>query len=305
MEIRNTGKIMSNVTFRVSAVLCFTAAAGGALADDIDRTLDADPNGTVSINNTSGMVDVRGWSRNEVHVTGELGSGVDELVFDRDGDTIKILVKTPRSHHRNVSSDLEVSVPAGSSLKIGTVSADIEVRDVHGIQRLQSVSGDIDSEAYEADVEIETVSGDIGLEGDDKDCVVDLNSVSGDIDAQNLLGEVKTNSVSGDIVLVDSSFRRARMQTTNGDMVFQAELHDGGRLDIETINGEVDVSFHGDVNARFDIETFNGDIDNCFGPEPVRTSRYTPGSELKFSEGNGSGRVTINTLNGDLRMCKD
>jgi DUF4097 and DUF4098 domain-containing protein YvlB len=78
----------------------------------------------------------------------------------------------------------------------------------------------------------------------------------------------------------------------------------GGRLDIETINGTVDVEFDGDVSARFDIETFNGSIRNCFGPDAVRTSQYAPGRELKFTEGDGDGRVTINTLNGSLNLCK-
>ena len=58
------------------------------------------------------------------------------------------------------------------------------------------------------------------------------------------------------------------------------------------------------MSARFDIETFNGNIRNCFGPDSVRTSKYAPGRELKFTEGGGSGRVTINTLNGNLRLCK-
>ena len=58
------------------------------------------------------------------------------------------------------------------------------------------------------------------------------------------------------------------------------------------------------MSARFDIETFNGSIDNCFGPEPVRTSRYTPGRELRFTEGDGNARVAIKTLNGGLRLCK-
>lgn len=296
---------MSKTSFNVSTFVVMSAFAGIAMADDVDRTLDADANGTVIINNTSGMVDVRGWSRDEVRVEGDLGGGVDELHFERNGGTITIMVKTPRSHHRSISSDLEISVPEQSSIEVVTVSADIEVHDVKGIQRLQSVSGDVESEAYGADVQIGTVSGDVGLEGDDEDCVVELNTVSGDIDAQNLSGEVKANSVSGDVVLIESSFRRARMQTTNGDIVFNAELQEKGRLDVETINGEVDITLQGRVDARFDIETFNGDIDNCFGPEPVRTSKYTPGSELRFTEGEGSGRVTINTLNGDLRLCKD
>lgn len=68
---------------------------------------------------------------------------------------------------------------------------------------------------------------------------------------------------------------------------------DGGRRSAETINGEVDIEFEGPVSARLDIETFNGAIDNCFGPDPARTSKYTPGLGLKFSEGGGNGRVDI------------
>ena len=43
------------------------------------------------------------------------------------------------------------------------------------------------------------------------------------------------------------------------------------------------MTFSGDVSAKFDIDTFNGDIDNCFGPEAVRTSKYTPGWVLFFT----------------------
>ena len=64
------------------------------------------------------------------------------------------------------------------------------------------------------------------------------------------------------------------------------------------------MDFDGPVNAEFDISTFNGDIRNCFGPKPERTSEYAPGRELRFREGQGSGRVRIKTLNGDVDVCR-
>jgi len=88
-------------------------------------------------------------------------------------------------------------------------------------------------------------------------------------------------------------------------LIFRAAIEDGGRLDLETINGDIDLDFAGNISGRFDIETFNGSIDNCFGPEPQRTSQYTPGRELKFSEGDSNTRIVIRTLNGGLRMCRD
>jgi DUF4097 and DUF4098 domain-containing protein YvlB len=275
------------------------------MADSIDQRLDAAPDGVVSISNISGSVEVTGWSGDVVEVSGNLGSGVEELIVRRDGNEIEIKVKVPGSSKRNISSDLVVQVPEKSSVKVAGVSADIDVKNVLGILNLQSVSGDIDSEVHAADIEIHTVSGDVKAQGDDKVSHSELSTVSGDIDTQNLAGEVTVNSVSGDLVVVNSSFERARMETVNGDIVFDAALPGDGTLSVETINGDLDIKFTNSVSARFDIETFNGDIRNCFGPDPVRTSKYAPGTELKFSEGDGKGRVTIKTLNGDLRLCKD
>ena len=296
---------MKRQIMRVLTLTCLSLIGATAMAESIDRRLEAAPDGMVTVSNTSGSVEVTGWSRNEVEVTGKLGRGIEELVFERDGKEIEITVKTPRHGGHSLSSDLVIQVPELSSLEVAGVSVDIDVTNVLGRLRLQSVSGDIDSEVHAADVEIVTVSGDVEVQGDDKAAHSDLSTVSGDIETQNLAGEVAVNSVSGDLVLVNSSFDRARLETVNGDIVFDAELLEDGTLSVETINGDLDINFSNSVSARFDIETFNGHIRNCFGPDPVRSSNYTPGSELKFSEGDGKGRVTIKTLNGDLRLCKD
>jgi len=275
-----------------------------ALAEDVNEIMDAASAGMVTISNVAGTVEVRGWSRNQVEVTGELGSKVEELIFERDGDEILIKVKVPRHNKGGISSDLQVNVPAASTLQVNVVSADIDVSDVMGEQSLESVSGDIETAVHGADIEVGSVSGDIEVQGDKKATRSRMTTVSGHIEIDSLSGEVGAESVSGDVSVVNGSFRRSALETVNGDIVFHAGLQDDGRLDIETINGTVDVKFDGDVSARFDIETFNGSIRNCFGPESVKTSQYAPGRELKFTEGDGSGRVTINTLNGSLQLCK-
>jgi len=278
---------------------------GAAFAEDVNEKMDADADGTVSISNLAGSVEVQGWSRNEVEITGELGSNVEELIFERDGDEILIKVKVPRrSHGRGIASELSINIPQGSSVQVHTVSADIEVSDVEGEQQLESVSGDVTTAAHAADIELGSVSGDIEVQADNQSIRSRMNTVSGDIEMDSLAGELHAESVSGEITMVNGSFERASLSTVNGDITYHARLLDDGRLDIETINGTVDVDFDGDVSARFDIETFNGSIRNCFGPDAVRTSQYAPGRELKFTEGGGSGRVTIQTLNGSLRLCK-
>lgn len=295
-----------NRTLNMCALtLLFVLRAPAGVADEVQRTIEASSDGTVLISNVAGSIEVSGWSRNEVEVVADLGRGVEELVVERDGDDVTVKVRTPKSNSRNVSSDLIIRVPEMSAIDVGGVSADIEISDVLGEQRLNSVSGDVVTEAFGADVEAKSVSGDVELAGDDRQTFTRLTSVSGDIDAVRLAGVIEATAVSGDLAIEGGSFERVKANTVNGDLEFRAELLDGGKLDFETINGSVEVDFTGEVSARFDIETFNGSIRNCFGPKPERTSRYAPGRQLKFTEGTGSSRVTIRTLNGSLDLCRD
>ena len=231
--------------------------------------------------------------------------GVEELIVERHGDKIIVKVKVPRPNSRSIASDLTIRVPEDSSIEVAGVSADIEVENVFGELRLHTVSGDMSSEVYGSDVQIETVSGDIELQGDHQEMTTEVSTVSGDIETDAREGNIQSESVSSDLVFANGSFLRVQAVTINGDIVFNSELRSGGKLAIETINGEVDIDFKKSISAKFDIETFNGSIHNCFGPDSVRVSRYTPGSELNFTEGDGDSRVIVETLNGDITICRD
>lgn len=289
---------------RIAIGLTGSLLALPVMAVEVNETLDAAADGHVEISNIAGEVEVVGWSRSAVEVTGELGKNVEDLIFERDGDRVTIKVKVPRKNSRNIDSDLYVRVPRKSSIDVGTVSADIDVEGVGGKLRLHTVSGDVEAEGFESDVNCQSVSGDIEISGSGNESEVRANSVSGDVTVFRAAGEIKLETVSGDVVIDEGSFDRVGLEAVNGDVVFQSALRNGGRLSAETVNGDIDLDFVGDVSAEFEIDTFNGSIDNCFGPEPRRTSKYAPGLELVFTEGDGSGRVSMSTLNGDMRVCK-
>ena len=289
----------------LSVFIALTLATTAFADDEINKTIDAESKSAIRVINVAGDVEIEGWSRNEVELEAELGSGVEELIFERDGKEILIEVRGKKDNSRNITSDLVIKVPMGSSLEVSTVSADIVVDGVEGRMRLQSVSGDVEASVFGENINAESVSGDVDLSGKDMEIRVQAKTVSGDIDLENLKGEVDATAVSGDLTVTSGNFSEAKLNTVNGDIIFQAGLYGESRMDVETVNGSVDILFDGDVSARFDVETFNGDIDNCFGPKSERTSKYAPGRELSFTEGGGNGRVVIHTLNGDLTLCKE
>src|SRR5688572_1684972 len=146
-------------TLMVLRLVCLTLFFASAFADEqLNRRVDAAADGVVTIDNKAGSVEVRGWSRDEVEVTGDLGGGVEELVFERDEDHVLIRVET--EGHSGESSDLVIQVPENSTLEVSGISTDITVRDVRGPQRLRTISGDIDSQVFGSDIDVNTVSGD-------------------------------------------------------------------------------------------------------------------------------------------------
>ena len=70
----------------------------------------------------------------------------------------------------------------------------------------------------------------------------------------------------------------SRLRSTSGDLGLKGRLAPDARIDFESISGDIRVDLEGPVGAEFDVSSFNGDIRNCFGPKPVRTSEYAPGT---------------------------
>lgn len=289
---------------KIATIFLSCLMSANVQAEEVDKTIDAASDGHVDISNIAGSISVKSWSRDAVQVSGTLGKNVEELIFERDGNTILIKVKVPKGNSRSIGSDLRINVPANSSIDVGTISADIDVNGVRGGQTLHTVSGDVDADISGDSLSAESVSGDVNIEGDNADGDVSASSVSGDVMIFRAAGEVDAESVSGDVAIDEGSFDRVQLAAVSGDVEFLGELRSDGKMEVETVNGTIDIKFTGDLSASLEIETLNGDIDNCFGPKAVRASKYTPGLELEFTEGKGSGDVEISAVNGDVTICK-
>jgi DUF4097 and DUF4098 domain-containing protein YvlB len=293
---------MRTAVIHATVALCLPIAAWAGTP--INKRTAADPAGLVEISNTSGSVVVTGWDRNEVEITGELGDGTERLDFTKGDKVTRIKVVLPSRSYDVDDTDLIVKVPAGSTLSVNTVSADLSAQGVRGLQRLQSVSGNVRTEASGEDIECRTVSGDVEIQGSGKKGLVSITTVSGDVRANKVAGEVNGSTVSGDFTLGVGETTRSRLRSTSGDLSVTGQLAPDARVDIESISGDVRLDLTGSIGAEFEVSSFNGEIRNCFGPKAVRTSEYAPGREWRYREGAGTARVRIKTLNGDVGICR-
>ena len=272
-------------------------------ATSVDEHRAANPQGAVEIDNVAGSIDVQGWDKSEVAVTGTIGKDVERVEVTGEGNRTSIRVILPEGHHwgmRDGEAHLLIHVPANSSIAASMVSSDLKVSAVHGGLELRTVSGNINAEGG-GDVHANAVSGDIHFTSNAAK-VIEVKSISGDIVLTGGNTDIEATTVSGNTHLTLGTVSRARFKTISGDISASLAAAADAQIEGESVSGDVKLDFASAPAADFDIQTVSGDIDNCFGPKPIQ-SRHGSGARLTFKTGDSSARVRISSRSGDVRLC--
>ncbi len=229
-----------------------------------------------------GDIRVVGWETNELLVTGTIGADVDEFVVEGGPESVEIYADWDEWDNDDGSEDrrrrwrgrgrdrqevdvtLEIRVPHGATLEINGITASVYVDQVDGA------------------IEIETITGGIEYSG---------NATT-----------IELTSVTGSIIASTASLMEGNFETVNGEIRFEGDVAPGADLNFEAVNGSVELLLPADVSASFDIETMMGEIANDFGEQPRRTSRWVPSQELSFRTGSGDADISIETLQGAVRI---
>lgn len=268
------------IVFLVCAIVVALPAGAQQMVDE-SRPVAADA--IVTFESISGSVMVSGWDRNEVHVTGTLGRGIERLDVTGGGSRLDIRVVYPHDCEHCGGADLEIRLPAGSRPEIETVSANIEMGSLRGDVRAASVSGDV-TIATTGSVRAKSVSGEVSIRG------------AGD--------RLQATSVSGDVEAVMGAIADGELETVSGDIRVEADIAPRGRLEAHSVSGSVELLLPAGVGASFEAESFSGSIRNDLGPEARRKSEHGPGRELSFQSGDGSARVYVKSFSGEVRLLK-
>jgi DUF4097 and DUF4098 domain-containing protein YvlB len=297
-------KMNARFTTMLAALAIMVAAAGFATAGQAVNESHPVPAGAeVSVENIAGSVKVEGWSSNTVEVTGTLGNGVEELDFyvDEEDGEVSIEVEYDEDYHgrQDEPTNLMIKMPASSPLSVETVSASITVSGIDGWVDIETVSGKVHISGRPEALEIESVSG--GVQVETAPSGTGIESVSGRIEIASAMGELDVENVSGTILVNGGRLGDADFETVSGSIECYAMPGDGD-VDMETMSGTITLTVDPDAVASYELSTFSGSIKNDFGPEPKRTSKYTPGKELSFSTGSGGPSISLTSFSGTINL---
>jgi hypothetical protein len=118
-----------------------------------------------------------------------------------------------------------------------------------------------------------------------------VDGVSGRVDAETVNGSVSARSTGGPV----------RARTVNGaiDVTMGRTLTDD--LEFETVNGGISVTVPDGLDAELSMKTVNGSVSTDF---PVTVSGRINPKRLSGTMGKGGRRLTLETVNGSVRLRK-
>lgn len=275
----------------------------------VDETRPLAPDGQLDVSNVKGAVVIRGWDKPEVHVTGTLGANTPGLDITGDGTHLTIKVKNEGgggwldwgSDSDMGPTRLELSVPKGVSLTVNVVSARVKATGLEGGKLdFNTVSGNLDIAADSPSVKLDSVSGDARLDG--RSGELKINTVSGDVHVRRVDHAASAQTVSGDVRLAGGPLRKVAVDTVSGDIHVAASLAADSAARLHSMSGDIHLDLRGDADASLHAKSMSGDIRSAFGK--ATSSGYGPGSSLEYTLGDGGGRVTLESLSGDIDIRK-
>ena len=129
-----------------------------------------------------------------------------------------------------------------------------------------------------------------------------VSTVNGDVEIRLMSGKVKAETVNGDLV-ASGLISDVDLETVNGGVKADFDtVGENQRISAEAVNGKIVLELPADTSARFHAETVNGSIDA--GEFDLDIDKGFVGRECDGQIGSGDARISLDTVNGSIRIIK-
>ena len=201
-----------------------------------------------------------------------------------DGHTI-VVTAIKKADNQKAMDRIEILVDENSK------SVEIETELHKGSKRFFNWGDDDVSVSYEV-----TLPSTVSLDS--------IDTVNGSVTVTNVSAEVSVDTVNGDID-VRGLAHDAELDTVNGEIQVRFVSFDGRqRASCDTVNGSIKVYLPENASASVNAETLNGSIKGGDFNLTVHEGRFI-GRDMRGTIGDGSARLSLDTVNGSIRIARN
>jgi DUF4097 and DUF4098 domain-containing protein YvlB len=280
----------------------------GRAKEDFHYSYPLSPGARLDIQNTNGSIDITGWDRNSIDISGTKYASTNDRLRDIQikvnvsGNSASVVTETPRDFlHGSYGARYVIRVPRQTAVGRGeTTNGSITVEDLQGGGHLQSTNGRLSLQRDTGDYEAETTNGSIDLEncnGTER-----VQTTNGSIRGELTAGSLQAHSTNGTVDVMlrkPADGQHIRASTTNGSVLLTlAELRDNP-ITAETTHGNVTLRVPGDINADISARTSFSKI-SC--DLALTATEQMSKHELKGRIGKGGPLISAVTTTGSIHL---
>jgi hypothetical protein len=267
------------------------------------------PGGRVFLENFNGSVEVLGWEKDAVQVTGTKYASREEVM-----KRVKIeVVSEPSSIRIRTIRPMETSCNCGARYVLRVPSKAV-------LDRIESSNGSIRAEGFETGpTRLKTSNGSIrtwnlkgDLEATTSNSSIEVGSFKGSAILKTSNGRIKAEGVEGnfDATTSNSSIdasvtqleagKPLKLRSSNGSINLALDKWNNNEISATTSNSSVNLRLPAGINAEIKARTSNGSITSDFEV----TTRELSKTVLDGKLGSGGPLIDIGTSNGSIRLMK-
>lgn len=288
---------------------CDLDGSDNRVTQEFHNAYDLQPGGSLDLTNTNGSVEVTGWDRSSVDVSGtkyapdQEGLKHVQVKVDAQGDSVRISTEIPKGEwwHGGYGVHYRIRVPRHIKLeRVETTNGQISAENLEGGGRVSSTNGKLSLVHLTGDYTVTTTNGGI----DWQECSGDesAETTNGAVRGHQKNGSLQARSTNGsiDLTLEQPSDRKPiRVSTTNGSVTLALAEYHGNPIQAETTHGAVSLRLPGDTNARLSAETSMATVSNEL---PLTTTEEHSKHALRGQLGSGGPQISATSSMGSIRI---
>jgi DUF4097 and DUF4098 domain-containing protein YvlB len=245
------------------------------------------PGGRLSVENMNGSVEITGWDRDTVEITGVKYAATEDLLrsmridVQSSADSVRIRTVPPGARRGNLGARYTIKVPRKTELeRVVSSNGSVQTRDIEGTARIRTSNGAVRANNTRGALEVETSNGSI-----------DVNDHSGSITGHTSNGRVHVDLSNPE------QGRPIRLESSNGGITLKMRELNGNNVRLSTSNASISLALPENAGAQLRASTSNGHVQSDL---PVQGKIEKNHADGKI--GAGGPYVELTTSNGSINL---
>lgn len=264
--------------------------------------------GRVVLEGFNGSVEIVGWEKDEVEVSGTKSASREEVLramkvdVTADPGMVRIRARRPDERSCNCGVRFTLKVPKKVTLEeIATSNGSLRLESVTGAARMRTSNGSVHVWGVEGDLNIQTSNG--SMDVDRFKGAADLRTSNGRVKASGIEGEfaarTSNGSIDADIRALDAG-KPVVLTSSNGSVSLTLERWQNNEVRATTSNSSINLRLPAGVAAEVRAVTTNGNITSDF---ELTTSQFSK-TRVNGRIGGGGALMDLGTSNGNIRLMR-